>query len=417
MSLTDLLRRFERAASLLSIGGRTLLGLDTNPVSAEWNHITKVDPESGKKLPLLYPAYLAHSSAISVGGSRDVTDKNTEETFDLVTQTATPAFHEPSEATHVTGETRDQADFLAVPEVLNGDTEALIGTLGRGLEYVRTDLGPAMVEDKVGLPLNGFFGDRVSDFAAGYLMQDAVFEAYIIMNLDSAAAREANVTEDDLLSPQQAKERALAAEHHLESEIIYLEYSGTFGGDEAADLLEAIDDGVSWSRIWYGGGLDSRENVNKVLDAGADAVVVGDVFHRVAEVEADLIAQAREEFDASADHEALREWVEETVDVAETEAGRYLSTIQHVTSPDEQASEYLATAVELALVLDEIAAGLDDPAMADIEDALAGETLPGEEAVGSEGTAGLRQVARAALAQRFDVAGEDRELARHLALD
>jgi phosphoglycerol geranylgeranyltransferase len=417
MTLTDLLGRFERAASLASIGGRTLLGLDTNPVPAEWTHITKVDPESGKKLPLLYAAYLSHSSAVSVGGSRDVTDKNTEETFELVTGTATPAFHEPSEANHVTEETRDQADFLAVPEVLNGDTEALIGTLGRGLEYVRTDLGPSMVEDKIGLGLNGLFGDRVSDFAAGYLMQDAIFEAYIIMNLDSAAAREANVTDEDLLSPQQAKERALAAEHHLESEIIYLEYSGTFGGEEAVDLLDAIDDGVSWSRIWYGGGLDSRENVNRVLDAGADAVVVGDVFHRIAEVEADLIDQAREEFDAGTDSAVIREWVEETVDVAETEAFRYLSTIQDVTQPDEQAREYLATAVELALALDEIAAGLDDPTMADIEEALAGATLPGEEAVGRDGAEGLRQVARALLAQQFDVAGEDRELARHLALD
>jgi len=415
MSLTDLVRRLERAAALSSIGGRTLLGLDTNPVPADWTHITKVDPESEKQLPLLFPAYLSHTSAVSVGGSQDVTDQNTAETFELVTRTATPAFHEPSEATHVTEQTREQADFLAVPEVLNGDTEALIGTLGKGIEYVRTDLGPSMVEEKFGLPL-GAFGDRVSDFAAGYLMEEAIFEAYIIMNLDSAAAREANVTDEDLLDPQQAKERALAAEHHLDSEIIYLEYSGTFGGEEAVDLLEAIDEGVSWSRIWYGGGLDSRENANNVLDAGADAVVVGDVFHRIAEVEAELIAEAREEFDAGADPEAIQAWVTDAVDVAETDAGRYLSTIPAVTQPTGQAREYLTTAVELALALDEIAADLDDPTRSDIEAAVAAETLPGEDLLGREGTDALQQAATATLAERFGVGGEKQALARHFAV-
>jgi phosphoglycerol geranylgeranyltransferase len=248
-------------------------------------------------------------------------------------------------------------------------------------------------------------------------MEEAIFEAYIIMNLDSAAAREANVTDEDLLAPQQAKERALAAEHHLDSEIIYLEYSGTFGGDEAVDLLAAIDEGVSWSRIWYGGGLDSRENANKVLDAGADAVVVGDVFHRIADVEADLIAEAREEFDAGADAEAIQEWVTDAVDVAESDAGRYLSTIPAVTQPEERAREYLTTAVEMALALDEIAADLDDPIRSDIEAALAAETLPGEDSVGREGADALQGAATELLAQRFGVDGGNQNLARHLAVE
>src|SRR6056297_2489200 len=233
MSLTSLAKRFESLAATASVGGRMLLGLDTNPVPADWTHITKIDPEGEKKLPLLFPVYLAQTSAVSVGGSQDVTEQNTEETFALLADSGTPAFHEPSEASHVTETTRDMADFLAVPEVLNGDSNALVGTLGKGLEYVRSDLGPSMLEDKIGLSIGGFFDDRAGDFAAGMMMQEAVFEAYIIMNLDSAAAREANVTEDNLLSPQEAKERALAAQHHLESEIIYLEYSGTFGGEEA----------------------------------------------------------------------------------------------------------------------------------------------------------------------------------------
>ncbi|WP_128223707.1 geranylgeranylglyceryl/heptaprenylglyceryl phosphate synthase [Halobacteriaceae archaeon SHR40] len=420
MSLTSLAKRFESLAATASVGGRMLLGLDTNPVPADWTHITKIDPEGEKKLPLLFPVYLSHTSAISVGGSQDVTEQNTEETFELLSDSGTPAFHEPSEATHVTETTREQADFLAVPEVLNGDSNALVGTLGRGLEYVRTDLGPSMLEDKLGLSIGGFFDDRAGDFAAGMMMQEAVFEAYIIMNLDSAAAREASVTEDNLLSPQEAKERALAAQHHLESEIIYLEYSGTFGGEEAEKILEQIDEGVSWSRIWYGGGLDDRKNVNRVLDAGADAAVVGDVFHRVAAVEAELFEQARGELDAETDREEIEAWVTDAVDVADTDAGRYLSTIPDVTQPEERAREYLAESLAFALAVEAIADGLEDPTTADIEAAVSEASLPGRATIAnvSGADAGLvDRVAEGLLSARFDVGSDGQTTARHLAVE
>ena len=421
MSLTQFAKRFESAASVVSIAGRTLLGLETNPVPSEWTHITKVDPEGGKQLPLLFPSYLSHTSAVSVGGSQDVTDENTEQTFELLTDSGVTAFHEPSEATHVTEKTRDHADFLAVPEVLNGDSESLVGTLGKGIDYVREDLGPEMIEQKIGLPLDGVFGERASDFIAGLMMERAVFEAYIIMNTDSAAAREANVTEEDLLTPQEAKERALAAQHHLDSEIIYLEYSGTFGGDEAVDILDAIDDGVSWSQIWYGGGLDNRTDAERVLDAGADAVVVGDVFHRVAEVEADLFEQAREEFDEATPTDEIQSWVAETADLDETDAVQYLSTIPSVEDPEQRAIEYLTAAIEFALAIAALAEGVSDPTPSEIRTAVAGQnfdieaafrTIPGADANGM-----VEEFAAGLLGERFDCEMPERSVARHFAIE
>ena len=388
MSLPDIARRLEWVTTTASSASRQLLGLDTNPVSTDWTHITKVDPEGEKQLPLCFPLYLSHTSAISVGGSRDVTGENTEETFELLEYAPVPAFHEPSDASHVTEQTRDQAAFLAVPEVLNGDSEALVGTLGKGIEYVREDLGPSMLEEKFGFSMDGGLGSRLSNFAAGYMLDEAVFEAYIIMNTDSAAAREANVTDDNLLTPQEAKRRALAAEYHLESEVVYLEYSGTFGGDEAVEILEAIEESLSWSRLWYGGGLDNRDNAEAVLDAGADAVIVGDIFHSIADEEADLVAASRDKFDAGTDRETLSEWVEETVTLEETSAARYLSTITTVPNPTQRAHRYLTTAVEIALAID----ALDtDPGSA--------ETLPGESAFAdvlddSKATALAEQIAR-----------------------
>ncbi|WP_276300859.1 heptaprenylglyceryl phosphate synthase [Halorussus lipolyticus] len=354
-SLDGTARLFGRVARGIGLAGRTVLPVDTNPVPADWTHVTKVDPEEAKKLPLLYPLYLRHTSAVSVGGSADVTAENTEETFDLLAPASVPVFHEPSGPRHVTPRTRAEADLLAIPEVLNGDSESLVGQLGAGTEYIRDELVPDLLADE--LPwLPGRVADALADFATSWLLSEAVFEAYIIQNPDSAAAREANVDESDLLSPREAKQRAMAAERHLESELVYLEYSGTYGGDEATDTLAAIADSLSWSRLWYGGGIDSRERAEDILDAGADAIVVGDAFHRVADEEADLCERAADALDAgvldsTADESAVREWVRDEISVADSNAVAYLATIPAVSNPVLLAEAYLTATVRTWLLL------------------------------------------------------------------
>lgn len=419
--LDSVARTLGQVGATLSIGGRTLLSLDTNPVPAEWAHITKVDPEGDKKLPLSYPLFLDHTSAVSVGGSRDVTDRNTEETFDLITAAGVPAFHEPSAADHVTEQTLEQAEFTAVPEVLNGDSQALVGTLGEGIEYVREEMAPAIIEEKLPLPVSEGVADRLANFAASWFLTDlAVFEAYIIQNPDSAAAREAAVTASDLLTPREAKQRAMAAERHLDSEVLYLEYSGTFGGEEAVDILTAVDDGVDWTRIWYGGGLDSRANAETVLEAGADAIVVGDVFHDIATEEAALLDAAIEALPVDATRRDVESWVETQVEPSETSAAKYLSTNTGVPTPETAAVRYLAAGVRFGLALHAIAAELSDPSAGDLRDALSGESVPGEAAFDRVMADGARPLARSLglslLADRFDVDLDGVE-SRHLAVD
>jgi len=390
MSRFDALaRRAGRAASLARIAGRTLLPIDTNPVPADWSHVTKVDPEDEKRLPLLFPLYLAHTSAVSVGGSRDVTAANTEATFELLSWAGPPAFHEPSDPTHVTDATREAGAFLAVPEVLNGGTDALIGTLGAGVEYIRDELAPGEIDAALPVPLPAPVRDALADFATGWLLESAVFEAYLIQNLDSAAARESAVTEADLVDPERAAHLATAAERHLDSEVIYLEYSGTFGGDEAAALLSAIDDAVSWSRLWYGGGLDSAAAAEKMLAAGADAVVVGNAFHEVAAEEERLGERAAAAFDSVPDRNTVRDWLTDEVDVADTAAARYLSTCPTVDDPTSLATRYLVGSLRLWLALDGLPAGVDGDAEAAwgrLAERLDG-TLP-TGAAGSRGDAG-----------------------------
>lgn len=326
--------------------GRYGLRLDTNPVPAGWSHVTKVDPEDRKRLPIAFPRYLAHTDAVSVGGSADVTEANTVRTFGLLDPLDTPAFHEPSDATHVTRDTQSKAAFLAVPQVLNGDSDAFVGTFGEGVEYVREEMAPTLVGK---LPFASLLpgSDRLAGVLAGAMLSDAVTEAYIVQNPDSAAARESGVTPDDVLGPTDAKRRAMAAEYVLESEICYLEYSGTYGGDEAAETLTAIDEGVEWTRVWYGGGVDSREKATAVLEAGADAVVVGDVFHEVAAEEATLAARflADEDSDPDGPDTDPAAWLDDTVDVADTIAARYLSTIPAVDDPVAEARRCLAAGI------------------------------------------------------------------------
>jgi phosphoglycerol geranylgeranyltransferase len=398
VSLSDVVRTVDAAAAAARIGSRSLLGLDTNPVPAEWDHITKVDPEAGKDLPLLFPLYLQHTSATEVGGSRDVTGTNTEETLELVADRPVPAFQEPSAARHVTDETRDRAEFLAIPEVVNGDAEAMVGTLGEGIEYVKTDLGPAMLREKLPVSL-GSVEERLTDFAASWLLRDAVFEAYIIMNLDSAAAREGNVTEDGLLSPDEARQRAMAVEHYLESEILYLEYSGTFGGEEAVALLEAIDEATTSPRIWYGGGLDNRENARTVLEAGADSVVVGNIFHQIASEERDHCEAVAADLEAT-DENAVESWVADNVAIEESSAARYLSTIPGVADPEGRAEEYLVATLSTYLEARALAESLDTDE--GIDDAL-GAGVPGASYVDGIVDDGFqRRLVRSLLADRFD---------------
>jgi len=360
-------RRAGRAASLVRTAARTLLPVDTNPVPADWSHVTKVDPEDDKRLPLLYPLYLGHTSAVSVGGSRDVTAANTEATFRMLEWVDPPAFHEPSEPRHVTDATRDAAAFLAVPEVLNGDVDALVGTLGAGVEYIRDELAPAEIRSSLPVPLPGAVADALAEFATAWLLESAVFEAYLIQNADSAAARESSVTADDLLDPTRARRLAMAAERHLGSEVVYLEYSGTYGGEEAAELLEAIRGGVTWSRVWYGGGLDSATAADAMLSAGADAVVVGDAFHEVAAEEARLGARlaaavADEEAGGVPDRATVRAWLEREVDPSSTAAARYLSTCPGVEDATALATRYLVDSLRLWVALDALPEAADGEA-------------------------------------------------------
>jgi phosphoglycerol geranylgeranyltransferase len=349
-----------RLAALARVAAR-VLPVDTSPVPRSWTHLTKVDPEEAKRLPLLYPRYLRHTDAVAVGGSTAVTAANTEATFELLSTVEPPVFHEPSDPTHVTDRTLDVAAFVAVPQVLNGSPAAFVGDLGAGIERVREELAPALVAEVVPSWVPAGVRDRLADAATAWLLETAVFEAYLVQNPASAAAREAGVGGSDVLSPAEARRRATVADRYLRSPVVYVEYSGAFGGEEARRVVEAVRAGVSRSQVWYGGGLASRADARAVLEAGADAVVVGDAFHDVATEEAALFGRADDALAPDATRTRVASWLGERVEWAETAAAAYLSTAPSVADPSATARRLLVDTVTVWLRLRALAGRAAEP--------------------------------------------------------
>lgn len=349
-------RNYGRDITRLLAGVKTLcsaiLPISSNMVPNVWEHVTKVDPEPSKQLPLLFPLYLQHTDAISVGGSSQVTGINSEEIFYLLDFLDTPSIHEPSEARHVTDLTREKATMLAIPEVLNGSSDALVGTLGLGIEHLREELVPSLLTEKLPSLVPTPILDSLSTSLTAWLLQAAAFEAYIIQNPESAAAKRGGVSEADVLSSLEAKRRALAADLHLGSEIVYIEYSGTFGGEEAVNILNELNGELTRARVWYGGGIDNREKATAMLDAGADSIVVGNIFHRIAREETHLYQQVQSNFTSAADHRAICEWLDENQEIQEMVATKFLSTIPTISEPEAVARDYMSYTLGLRLLRD-----------------------------------------------------------------
>jgi phosphoglycerol geranylgeranyltransferase len=112
-------------------------------------------------------------------------------------------------------------------------------------------------------------------------------------------------------------------------------------------------DRVSRARVWYGGGLSSAAAVRRVLGAGADAVVVGDAFHRVATAERRTCLDAVATFgtDPVPAVDATREWVRSRVDGPAGDVVAYLETVPSVAAPRERAVTALTLAVRAWLTL------------------------------------------------------------------
>ncbi|ELZ07674.1 heptaprenylglyceryl phosphate synthase [Natrialba aegyptia] len=233
-------------------------------------HVTKVDP--AKPLPA-NPGVIADTDLVIVGGSDDVTEANTLETIRAIDDIAPdlPVLQEPYSATQVSTDTIDAATAIAVPAVYNGDRTNFVG------KHLDLFTEVARKPDELTGSTVPLVGDLVTSKgvdAVAELATNLIAEGYVIQHLDSAAATVSGV--ETAYTPAQVAGAALATETFYDFPIFYVEYSGTYGGPEdVASAARYLDETV----LLYGGGIDTREKATTILEAGADAIVVGDCFH------------------------------------------------------------------------------------------------------------------------------------------
>ncbi len=239
----------------------------------EWGsiaHITKVDP--AKPLPDDL-SVLAGTDLVMVGGSDDVTQENALAAIERIVDAhpVMPLLQEPYRSNHVSRESAALVDGVAVPAVYNGEDRSF---RGKHLEFF-TELARAPEEiTGAGLPLVGSRLQARGEAAVDDLVDELVPEGYVIQNLESRAAAVAGVGE--AFTREQVAGAAMATETFYRFPVFYLEYSGRYGGpgDVAAAAAHLEE-----TTLLYGGGIASNAQTEEILEAGADAVVVGDCFH------------------------------------------------------------------------------------------------------------------------------------------
>lgn len=243
------------------------MAIDLNAVT----HVTKIDP--AKPFPAGAIDPLGETDLVLVGGSDDVTAENTLAAVRRIREQfpELSIYQEPYNASHVSMELAGSVDGITVPAVYNGDRSHF---LGKHLELF-TQLGAKPDEIRGSdLPL---FGERITSKGEAKIheiTESIIPEGYVIQNLDSTAAAVTGAKAS--FTSEQVAGAALATESFYRFPVFYIEYSGRYGGPaEVEQARRFLDETI----LFYGGGIDSGEKATEVLEAGADAIVVGNCFH------------------------------------------------------------------------------------------------------------------------------------------
>ena len=210
----------------------------------DWDHVLKVDPDKALVDGETFEDVCATGTdAIEIGGPTGMTKGKMETVVEACREYGVPLYQEPSNPAVVIDD--DALDGYLIPTVFNaGDS---FWVTGAHKEWVRIE--------------NGLDWSRTHT------------EAYVVLNSDSSVAEYTEADCDQ--SPDDVAAYAAVAEKLFGQEIVYIEYSGTFGDPET---VAAAADALCESTLFYGGGVGDYDTAHE-MGQYADVVVVGDLLH------------------------------------------------------------------------------------------------------------------------------------------
>ena len=210
----------------------------------DWDHVLKVDPDKDLVAGETFEDVCATGTdAIEIGGTTGMTKEKMAAVVDACAKHGVPLYQEPSNPAVVIDD--DALDGYLIPTVFNaGDS---FWVTGAHKEWVRIE--------------NGLDWSRTHT------------EAYIVLNPDSSVAEYTEADCDQ--SADDVAAYAAIAEKLFGQEIVYIEYSGTFGDP---DIVGAAADAVDEATLFYGGGVGDYDSAHE-MGQHADVVVVGDLLH------------------------------------------------------------------------------------------------------------------------------------------
>ncbi|GAB6879210.1 putative phosphoglycerol geranylgeranyltransferase [Halorubrum gandharaense] len=209
----------------------------------DWDHVLKVDPD--KELygdDTFEDVCRTGTDAIEIGGTLDVTADKMSRVVEAAAEYDVPLYQEPSNPGVVIDS--PHLDGYLIPTVFNAGDPFWV--TGAHKEWVRID---------------------DLDWRRTHT------EAYIVLNPEASVAQ---LTEADCdLAADDVAAYAKVAERMFGQEIVYVEYSGTFGDTETvAAARDALDDAC----LFYGGGVRDYDAAYE-MGKHSDVVVVGDLLH------------------------------------------------------------------------------------------------------------------------------------------
>jgi phosphoglycerol geranylgeranyltransferase len=209
----------------------------------DWDHILKVDPDKDLvEGETFEDVCQTGTDAIEIGGTLDMTQEKMRRVIDACRKYDVPLYQEPSNPAVVVDD--DALAGYLVPVVLNAGDVAWI--TGAHKEWV-----------------------RISDID----WTRTHTEAYIVLNPDASVAQLTDADCDQ--SAEDVASFATVAEKMFGQDIVYVEYSGTYGDPE---MVAAAQDALEEATLFYGGGIHDYDSAYE-MGRRADTVVVGNLLH------------------------------------------------------------------------------------------------------------------------------------------